>query len=39
MLNNEDPEVLALKGYLNDQNHNENQHLTLHVRRYVIFVS
>ncbi|KAL1621012.1 hypothetical protein SLS56_009428 [Neofusicoccum ribis] len=33
ILRNEDPEVLALKGYLNDQNHNENQHLTLHIRR------
>ncbi|KAH7063570.1 hypothetical protein B0J12DRAFT_172794 [Macrophomina phaseolina] len=33
ILRNEDPEVLALKGYLNDQTHNDNQHLALHIRR------
>lgn len=30
----QDPEALAIKGYLNDHSHNKNEHLTLHVRRY-----
>ncbi|OJD31678.1 ankyrin repeat protein [Diplodia corticola] len=33
ILPSEDPEALAIKGYLNDHNHNQSQHLTFHVRR------
>lgn len=33
LIPDQDHEALAIRGYLNDQNHNENQHLTLHPRR------
>lgn len=35
LIPDQDHEALAIRGYLNDQNHNENQHLTLHPRRCV----